>query len=129
MGNIAEGILAFEDGNRLSGTCIWGQGDTGGRGLFQYQHDGLSGNFNGSLVFFANCDYDSSPSGNYGVNAADVESDGPKLRGFVVREVSPITSNWRSSQSIQAYLSDAGIPGLEGLDTRAITKKLRLTVP
>jgi carbamoyl-phosphate synthase small subunit len=65
--------------------------------------------------------------GNYGISPEDVESDGPKVRGFVVREVSPVASNWRSNQSIQSYLADAGIPGIEGVDTRAITKKLRVS--
>jgi len=64
--------------------------------------------------------------GNYGINPEDVESDGPKVKGFVVREISPLTSNWRSRQSVQDYLAEAGIPGIEGVDTRAITKKLRV---
>ena len=50
-----------------------------------------------------------------------MESDGPKVKGFVVREISPVASNWRSVQSIQEYLEAAGIPGVEGVDTRAIT--------
>jgi carbamoyl-phosphate synthase small subunit len=64
--------------------------------------------------------------GNYGISPEDVESDGPKASGFVVREISPLASNWRSRMSIQDYLAEAGIPGLEGVDTRAITKKLRV---
>ena len=63
--------------------------------------------------------------GNYGICPDDVESDGPKVKGFIVREVSPVASNWRSNISIQDYLKEAGIPGIEGVDTRAITKKLR----
>ncbi len=65
--------------------------------------------------------------GNYGICPEDVESDGPKVKGFIVREVSPVVSNWRSNQSIQDYLEAAGIPGIEGVDTRAITKKLRVS--
>ncbi|MEC7229732.1 MAG: glutamine-hydrolyzing carbamoyl-phosphate synthase small subunit, partial [Verrucomicrobiota bacterium] len=65
--------------------------------------------------------------GNYGICPDDVESDGPKLKGFIVREVSPVASNWRSNISIQDYLKEAGIPGVEGVDTRAITKKLRVS--
>ena len=90
MGNIAEGILAFEDGTVFRED--FGSRATGGRGLVQYQYDGLSGNFNGSLVFSQIVTMTAVQVGNYGVNAADVESDGPKLRGFVVREVSPITA-------------------------------------
>lgn len=63
--------------------------------------------------------------GNYGVNKADEESDGIKVRGFVVREVSPISSSWRAEQTIQEYLEQGGVPAISGVDTRAITKKLR----
>jgi carbamoyl-phosphate synthase small subunit len=65
--------------------------------------------------------------GNYGICPDDVESDGPKVKGFIVREISPVASNWRSNISIQDYLTRAGIPGVEGVDTRAITKKLRVS--
>ena len=50
---------------------------------------------------------------------------GQKVSGFVVRELSPVTSNWRSTDSLSDYLEKNGIPGIEGVDTRAITKKLR----
>ena len=63
--------------------------------------------------------------GNYGVNKADEESDGIKVRGFVVREVSPVSSSWRAEQTIQEYLEQGGVPAISGVDTRAITKKLR----
>ena len=65
--------------------------------------------------------------GNYGINEADVESDGPKVKGFVVRELSPVVSNWRATTSLETYLADASIPGVEGIDTRAIAKKLRVS--
>jgi carbamoyl-phosphate synthase small subunit len=65
--------------------------------------------------------------GNYGICPDDMESDGPKVKGFIVRELSPVASNWRSNMSIQDYLEEAGIPGIEGVDTRAITKKLRVS--
>jgi carbamoyl-phosphate synthase small subunit len=64
--------------------------------------------------------------GNYGVNEEDEESDGPKVRGFVVRELSPVVSNWRATQSLGDYLKNHGIPGISGVDTRAITKRLRI---
>ncbi|MFA5258284.1 MAG: glutamine-hydrolyzing carbamoyl-phosphate synthase small subunit [Opitutales bacterium] len=65
--------------------------------------------------------------GNYGVNPEDVESDGPKVTGFVVRDLSPIASNWRSTESLHEYLLRYGIPGVTGVDTRTIAKKLRVT--
>jgi carbamoyl-phosphate synthase small subunit len=63
--------------------------------------------------------------GNYGVNLEDVESRRPWVEGFVVRELSRITSNWRSTQSLDDYLRQAGVPGIEGIDTRDLTKHLR----
>ncbi len=65
--------------------------------------------------------------GNYGINEDDVESDGPKVKGFVVRELSPVVSNWRATTSLEAYLAEASIRGIEGIDTRAIAKKLRVS--
>ena len=64
--------------------------------------------------------------GNYGVTPEDEESDGPKVRGFVVREISSIVSNWRSRQCLPDYLQENGIPGLSGIDTRALTKRIRV---
>ena len=65
--------------------------------------------------------------GNYGINPDDEESAGPKVAGFVVRELSPVASNWRSRQTLDGYLCQHRVPGLQGVDTRAITKKLRVT--
>lgn len=65
--------------------------------------------------------------GNYGVNEDDIESEKPMCSGFVVRELSPIASNWRSTSTLSEYLEKSGIPGVEGVDTRAITKKLRVS--
>ena len=62
---------------------------------------------------------------NYGTNSSDEESVGPKVAGFVIRDLSPITSNWRSTDSLNDYLQKHEIPGIEGVDSRAITKRLR----
>ena len=64
--------------------------------------------------------------GNYGVNEQDVESWKPHAAGFVVRELSPVVSNWRADSSLHDYLERNGIPGIQGIDTRALTKKLRV---
>src|SRR5215831_12806511 len=64
--------------------------------------------------------------GNYGVNRQDVESWRPHVAGFVIRELSPVVSNWRADISLDAYLQQNGIPGIQGIDTRALTKKLRV---
>jgi carbamoyl-phosphate synthase small subunit len=64
--------------------------------------------------------------GNYGVNEVDVESWRPHVAGFVIRELSPVVSNWRAESSLAEYLDHHGIPGIQGVDTRALTKKLRV---
>jgi carbamoyl-phosphate synthase small subunit len=64
--------------------------------------------------------------GNYGVNRQDVESWKPHVAGFVVHELSPLVSNWRADASLAEYLAENGVPGIQGIDTRALTKKLRV---
>src|SRR5258706_2814178 len=64
--------------------------------------------------------------GNYGVNRLDVESWRPHVGGFVIRELSPVVSNWRAEQPLGENLQQNGIPGIAGIDTRALTKKLRV---
>lgn len=64
--------------------------------------------------------------GNYGVNRLDVESWKPHVAGFVIRELSPVVSNWRADASLDQYLQENGIPGIAGIDTRALTKRLRV---
>ena len=64
--------------------------------------------------------------GNYGVNRQDIESWRPHAAGFVIRELSPVVSNWRADFSLAEYLEQNNIPGIQGVDTRALTKKLRV---
>ncbi|MBG87299.1 MAG: carbamoyl phosphate synthase small subunit [Verrucomicrobiales bacterium] len=64
--------------------------------------------------------------GNYGVNAQDIESYQPHCAGFVVRELSPVLSNWRADWSLEDYLAKNGLPGISEIDTRALTRKLRV---
>jgi carbamoyl-phosphate synthase small subunit len=63
--------------------------------------------------------------GNYGVAAADVESDAPKVAGFIMRDQSPIASNWRSQATLREYLTANHIVAIADIDTRALTRKLR----
>ncbi len=63
--------------------------------------------------------------GNVGVNAADAESERPVLEGFVVRELFDEPSSWRAEGSLDAYLREAGVPGLSGIDTRALVRRIR----
>jgi carbamoyl-phosphate synthase small subunit len=63
--------------------------------------------------------------GNTGVNAEDVESDKPQITALVVREISQTVSNWRANETLAGYLARHGIPGISGIDTRALTRHLR----
>src|ERR1700685_2416764 len=62
--------------------------------------------------------------GNYGINRQDVESRKPHVAGVVIRELSPIYSNYRANMSLADYLRENQIIGIEGIDTRALTRKL-----
>ena len=63
--------------------------------------------------------------GNTGVNAEDVESDRPQITAFIVREVSPVVSNWRANETLPDYLARHNIPGISEVDTRRLTRLLR----
>ncbi len=63
--------------------------------------------------------------GNTGVNWEDVESDHPQITAFIVREVSPVVSNWRATETLDRYLARHGIPGISEVDTRALTRLIR----
>src|SRR4029079_18302990 len=64
--------------------------------------------------------------GNYGINHTDVESKKPHVKGFIIKELSPVYSNWRADLSLDEYLKQSGVIGLEGIDTRALVRKLRV---
>src|SRR5205823_10071743 len=64
--------------------------------------------------------------GNYGVTPEDTESRGPQVEGFVVREASRVPSNFRSQSTLDAYLREHNVIGLEGIDTRALVRRLRV---
>ena len=63
--------------------------------------------------------------GNYGVTGDDAESRGPQVAGFVMRESSPVASNWRADQTLREYLTTHDIVAIADIDTRALTRKLR----
>lgn len=121
------GIIAFEDGTIFRGRAFGAVATTVGEACFNTSMTGYQEILTDPSYFSQIVTMTAVQIGNYGINAEDVESDGPKVKGFVVREISPVVSNWRSNQSVQDYLAEAGIPGIEGVDTRAITKKLRVT--
>ncbi|MFP4204318.1 MAG: glutamine-hydrolyzing carbamoyl-phosphate synthase small subunit [Opitutales bacterium] len=121
------GILAFEDGTVFHGRAFGASATNVGEACFNTSMTGYQEILTDPSYYSQIVTMTVPQVGNYGINPEDVESDGPKVKGFVVREISPFPSNWRSTRSVQDYLRDAGIPGLEGVDTRAITKKLRVT--
>ena len=63
--------------------------------------------------------------GNYGINPQDIESDRPHLSGFIIKELSGVSSNWRSRESLEDFLKKFGIIGIQGIDTRALTRHIR----
>jgi carbamoyl-phosphate synthase small subunit len=121
------GIIAFEDGTIFRGRAFGAVATNVGEACFNTSMTGYQEILTDPSYFSQIVTMTAVQIGNYGICPDDVESDGPKVKGFIVREVSPVSSNWRSNQSIQDYLAEAGIPGIEGVDTRAITKKLRVT--
>lgn len=125
MSDFQTAILALEDGSVYKGRAFGAKKTVVGEAVFNtsmtgYQEVLTDPSYFGQIVTMTAVEI-----GNYGVNKADEESDGIKVRGFVVREVSPISSSWRAEQTIQEYLEQGGVPAISGVDTRAITKKLR----
>ena len=119
-------ILALEDGSIFHGTGFGAQASACGEVCFNtsmtgYQEILTDPSYKAQIVTMTY-----PLIGNYGVNAMDVESWRPHVAGFVVREVSPVVSNWRADGSLAEYLERHGIPGIQGIDTRALTKKLRV---
>lgn len=121
------GLIAFEDGTVFRGRAFGAVATNVGEACFNTSMTGYQEILTDPSYFSQIVTMTAVQIGNYGICPDDVESDGPKVKGFIVREISPVASNWRSNISIQDYLADAGIPGIEGVDTRAITKKLRVS--
>jgi carbamoyl-phosphate synthase small subunit len=119
-------ILALEDGTVFHGQAFGARATACGEVCFNtsmtgYQEILTDPSYKGQIVTMTY-----PLIGNYGVNTQDVESWRPHVGGFVIRELSPVVSNWRADQSLHEYLEQNGIPGIQGVDTRALTKKLRV---
>jgi len=120
-------ILALEDGFIFHGSGFGARASACGEVCFNtsmtgYQEILTDPSYKGQIVTMTY-----PLIGNYGVNAQDVESWRPHVGGFVIRELSPVISNWRADWSLADYLERYGIPGIQGIDTRALTKKLRVS--
>ncbi len=118
-------ILALEDGKVFHGYAFGAEGENYGEVVFNtsmtgYQEILTDPSYKGQIVTMTY-----PLIGNYGVNAEDVESRQPYVEGFIIREYSGITSNYRADSDLGTYLNKHGIVGIEGVDTRALTKHLR----
>ncbi len=118
-------ILALEDGRTFHGTSFGTTGTTTGEICFNtsmtgYQEIITDPSYRGQIVTLTY-----PLIGNYGINTADAESSQPHVRGLVIGELSPIASNFRSQQSLDAYFAEHKIIGIDDIDTRALTKHLR----
>jgi carbamoyl-phosphate synthase small subunit len=117
--------LALEDGTVFTGRHFGHRGTSGGEVVFNtsltgYQEILTDPSYEGQIVTMTY-----PLIGNYGINRLDVESRRPHVAGFVVRELAQAYSNYRADISLAAYLADAGIVGIEAIDTRALTRRLR----
>jgi carbamoyl-phosphate synthase small subunit len=118
-------ILVLEDGRTFHGASFGAEGETFGEMVFNtsmsgYQEILTDPSYAGQIVCMTY-----PLIGNYGVNEEDVESRRPWVEGFVVREASRIASNWRSTETLDAYLKRNNIVGLEHIDTRALVRHIR----
>jgi carbamoyl-phosphate synthase small subunit len=118
-------ILALEDGRIFRGEGYGAKGECFGEVVFNtsltgYQEIFTDPSYAGQIVVLTN-----PQIGNYGTNAADNEATRPYIEGLVVREFSPISSNWRSQQVTDEYLERFNVPVIGEIDTRALVRHLR----
>jgi carbamoyl-phosphate synthase small subunit len=118
-------LLALEDGRSFEGESFGATGTRVGEICFNtamtgYQEVLTDPSYRGQIVAMTY-----PLIGNYGINSLDGESREPHVRGFVIEELSEIPSNWRSEMSLDEYLRQWNIPGMQGVDTRALTRHLR----
>ena len=121
-----QALIALEDGRTFHGESFGASGTTVGEICFNtsmtgYQEVLTDPSYRGQIVTMTY-----PLIGNYGTNELDNESSQPHVRGFVVGELSPITSNWRAAGSLDDYLKRWKICAIQGVDTRALTKHLRV---
>ncbi|HYA87936.1 MAG TPA: glutamine-hydrolyzing carbamoyl-phosphate synthase small subunit [Nitrospirota bacterium] len=118
-------FLALADGLVFEGHSFGAGGETSGEIVFNtsmtgYQEILTDPSYKGQIVTMTY-----TQIGNYGVNEEDIESVKPYVEGFIVKESFDIPSNWRSIKSLHYYLQENGIVGIQGIDTRALTRHLR----
>jgi len=117
--------LALEDGTWYRGVAVGAAGETSGEVVFNtsmtgYQEVLTDPSYAGQIVTMT-----APLIGNYGTTAGDAESRAPRVAGFIMREASPVASNWRADSSLRDYLVRHGIVAIADIDTRALTRVLR----
>ena len=122
---VKEAVLVLRDGRAFLGQPLGAVGETSGEVIFNtamsgYQEILTDPSYRGQIVTMTY-----PLIGNYGVNDEDIESRRPWVNGFIVKEASVCPSSWRGRVSLDAYLKTHGIVGLQGIDTRALTRHLR----
>jgi carbamoyl-phosphate synthase small subunit len=125
MDNLKTAVLLLQDGRFFNGKILGSDGETLGEvcfntGLTGYQEILTDPSYCRQIVTMT-----APHIGNYGVNPDDVESNQIQVAGFVIKEATTIPSNWRSTQAIGDYLKDQNIVGIQGVDTRALTRHIR----
>ena len=118
-------ILALRDGRVFRGETLGATGEASGEVVFNtsmtgYQEILTDPSYRGQIVLMTY-----PLIGNYGVNEEDAESRRPWANGFIVKEASRIASSWRGRLTLQDYMARHGVVGLQGIDTRALTRHLR----
>ena len=120
-----EAILALADGRIFKGKSIGAEGEVEAEIVFNtsmsgYQEILTDPSYCGQMVVMTY-----PLIGNYGVNPEDFESNRPFLSGFIVKELCGRPSNWRSNETLDSFLKRYGIVGIQGIDTRALTRHIR----
>lgn len=122
---VTHALLALEDGTIYPGQSFGAPPPASGEICFNtamtgYQEVISDPSYRGQIVAMTH-----PHIGNTGVNALDVESATPQIRGFVIEELSPAVSSWRSAGHLEDWLCEHGVAGIQGIDTRALTRHLR----
>jgi len=120
-----QAILALEDGRLFRGKAFGATTERVGEVVFNtsltgYQEIFTDPSYAGQIVVLTN-----PHIGNYGTSPSDAESAKPYIEGLVVREFSPVSSNWRSTEVADEYLERSGVPVIAEIDTRAVVRHLR----
>lgn len=124
--NAKPAILVLADGTTYRGWSFGATGTTTGEVVFNtgmtgYQEVLTDPSYRGQMIVFTYPEI-----GNTGVNVEDEESSHPQVRGAIARNICDRPSNWRSTSSLTDYLKKHNIPGIYGIDTRALTRKIRV---